>query len=73
MSLENERTCPECKGAALPIKIIDHAFMGDRQLDYAVAEADRIRWTGLFPIEGTIASYMCSGCGRVLLYGQKKA
>ena len=42
------------------------------ELEYTVPEAKRSIWTGLLPIEGKIAAYMCDGCGRVLLYGQPR-
>ena len=72
MSSEATKKCPECSGEMATIKLIDHAFMGDRQLDYAVGEAQRSTWTALFPVEGMVSPYMCADCGRITLYGRKK-
>ncbi len=72
MSTEADKKCPECGGEMALIKVIDHAFIGDRQLEYAVAEAKRSTWTALFPVEGMVSPYMCAHCGRITLYGQKK-
>ncbi len=63
-------TCPDCDRALTAIQLIDKKGMGitpNGVLEYAVSDAERSKWTGQFPVEGTVLAYMCDGCGRVLL------
>jgi hypothetical protein len=45
---------------------------GHCELGYTVPDAKRSVWTGFFPVEGTVAAFMCEGCGRILLYGKPR-
>jgi hypothetical protein len=36
---------------------------------YAARAAKRNKWTGEFPVEGNVLSFLCSRCGRIALYG----
>jgi hypothetical protein len=73
----NAKTCPDCARSMNAIRILDNTaknagFPVHTDLSYAVSEAKRSIWTGLFPVEGTVAAYMCGGCGRILLYGESR-
>ena len=65
------KTCPDCDRTLTAIQIIDKKGVGITPhgvLEYAVSEAKRNKWTGQFPVEGSLHAYMCDGCGRALLY-----
>lgn len=65
-----QRACPDCEAALQPIKLIDHTrSVIDAELSYTAGDA-RQGWFGGFPIAGTVRAMMCSGCGRILLYGE---
>jgi hypothetical protein len=62
--------CPDCGETLQPIKLIDHTrSVIDAELSYTAADA-RQGWFGGFPVAGTVCARMCSGCGRILLYGE---
>jgi uncharacterized OB-fold protein len=62
--------CFECGGQLQEVKLIDR---GDANVHtgtvYAAVEAKRNKWTGEFPVEGRVLSFLCSHCGRIALYG----
>jgi hypothetical protein len=41
------------------------------RIEYARPDAKRNFWTGRYPAEGTVSAFLCDGCGRVLLYGNR--
>jgi hypothetical protein len=54
-----------------PIKLIDHTRSTiDAELSYTAADAQQ-GWFGGFPVAGTVSAWMCSECGRILLYGER--
>ena len=76
MANEVSRTCVECKGAMSPIIIMDMAPGMTRRvvtgpLQYRLPD-DRVSfWTGRFPTAGVVRSFLCAGCGRIALYGDR--
>ena len=70
MSARRE-TCPDCDRTLTAIQVIDKKGIGITPhgvLEYAVSEAKRSKWTGQFPVQGSVHAHMCDDCGRVLLY-----
>jgi hypothetical protein len=62
--------CFECGGQLQEVKLIDRADGNAHTTTvYAAQEAKRSKWTGEFPVEGRVLSFLCSGCGRIALYG----
>jgi hypothetical protein len=70
------KKCPDCGRPMKAIKLLDNAMYGARpaqgDLTYAVPEAKRSSWTGLFPADGRVTACMCDGRGRILLYGEPR-
>lgn len=65
--------CPDCRCALSPIRLVnDMATQGHGSgLVYVHSEAKRNLWSGKFPVQGTVEAFMCSDCGRVLLYATR--
>ena len=69
MTHEPTRTCPDCSQPLQPIAIVDRGDLDSQKpLQYRAADAKRGWFTG-YPIAGNVEALMCSGCGRILLYG----
>ncbi len=77
MKDEGLRTCAECQGRMSPIIVMDklhvnstkHRYTGS--LEYRLPDDRLSFWTGKYPTAGTVAAFMCEGCGRIALYGGK--
>ena len=70
------RTCVECQGSMSPIVIMDVAPGVARRavagpLTYRLPDDTVSSWTGKYPTAGVVQGYMCAGCGRIALYGDK--
>ncbi len=70
------RTCVDCQGSMSPIVIMDVApGIGRRAvagpLTYRLPDDKVSFWTGRYPTAGVVQAYMCTGCGRIALYGSK--
>ena len=68
------KVCIECRGAMSPIIVMDkdrHGNFGPgpQPIEYRLPEDSRSFWTGTYPTAGQVRAYMCSGCGRIALYG----
>jgi hypothetical protein len=62
--------CFECGGQLQEVKLIDRAGNSAHAgTVYAAQESKRNKWTGEYPIEGRVLSFLCSHCGRIALYG----
>lgn len=65
------RTCIECRGAMVPIVVIDKSPAGGAPvLEYRQADDRRSFWSGRYPTAGPVESLMCGECGRIALYGR---
>ena len=70
------RTCVECQGSMSPIVIMDIAPGLARRavagpLTYRLPDDCVSFWTGKYPTSGVVQAYICAGCGRIALYGDK--
>lgn len=66
-----ERRCPDCSVELQPIILLDIAAHGQVSgICYTAIDAKRSAWTGLYPVKGTVNGFLCTECGRVLLYAQ---
>ncbi len=65
--LEPMTTCSGCGGSLRQIWIVDKKLSIHEPLEYTGAASERSSWNGRYPIEGQIASMMCTSCGLVLL------
>ncbi len=73
MAPEEPVPCPHCGAPMAPIFIVDKAdHMRHEALEYTLPSEKPSFWTGRFPIKGTVASIMCSGCGYIILKGVPK-
>jgi hypothetical protein len=65
-------SCPDCEAELHEIRLIDKFNVGTHRTDfhYAGIESKRSFWTGQFPVEGAVVAFLCSHCGRILLYGR---
>jgi hypothetical protein len=64
------RRCPDCQGDLQPICLIDRISDGrQRDLEYTAIDVQPDLWTGALPTEGRIEPFLCTTCGRILLYG----
>jgi hypothetical protein len=70
MSNETSRICVDCDGAMSPIVIMDKNYHAITQLEYRQPDDRRSFWTGKYPTAGEVQAFMCSGCGRIELYGR---
>ena len=77
MADELQRACVECQGAMSPIVIMDRQPGGFVSrfvagvLEYRMPD-DRVSfWTGQYPTAGVVRAFLCAGCGRIALYGDK--
>ena len=77
MNDETLRTCAECQGRMSPIIIMDKLraipteHRSASSLEYRLPD-DRINfWTSKYPTAGLVRAFMCEGCGRITLYGDK--
>ena len=68
----NKKKCVDCGQSMKQIQMIVKTKMGHKHMEYADAESGQSFWTAKFPVEGSIASYMCEQCGRITLYGEPK-
>ena len=67
-----QRICPDCATELASIRLLDNVgSMGYAEgLAYTRSAGKRNLWSGRFPDMGTIHAWMCSHCGRVLLYAE---
>ena len=76
MADEASRTCADCQGSMSPIIIMDkyrHGLTEHRDtkpLEYRLPDDRLSFWTGKYPTAGEVRAFMCSGCGRIALYGR---
>jgi predicted RNA-binding Zn-ribbon protein involved in translation (DUF1610 family) len=71
------RKCPDCGGEMTQIKLFGRSWenpLSGVALDadvgfYTDVEADRGTFTGKFKPKGTVESFLCSSCGRVVMFG----
>ena len=69
-----DKTCRDCGQDLAQIRVIDKGhFSAHNDLEYALAESKRGIWTGQFPVEGKVVSFMCPECGRITHYGVPKS
>jgi hypothetical protein len=67
-------TCPDCNSPLERIRVLEQTGSswtrraGQSELTYAAGDAQASWVTGVIPVEGVIRSWVCTGCGRVLLY-----
>jgi hypothetical protein len=62
--------CFECGGQLQEIKLIDKADHGAHtNVVYVAPDAKLNKWTGTYPVEGRVLSFLCSRCGRIALHG----
>ncbi|MDB5336988.1 MAG: hypothetical protein JWN70_2607 [Planctomycetaceae bacterium] len=61
--------CTDCGGTMQEIKLIAKGYNYSADLAYAAIDAKRSFWKGTLPLEGTVRSYMCSGCSLIKTYG----
>jgi hypothetical protein len=75
MADEHSRKCPECDGAMAPIQLHDkvHRTGSHEEVEYSLPGDRPSFWLGIYPAAGTVAAFMCGGCGRINLYGVPKA
>jgi hypothetical protein len=74
------KTCPDCKGELLPIKLFGRGWenpltgvAADSELVYyAPTGAERSGFSGMYKPEGTVGAFLCHTCGRIFLYGNPK-
>ncbi len=76
MTENMEHECPECASELQEIVIIDRSRLNefrsaDGVLSYTSVDAKPSIWTGSIPAEGSVASYVCTKCGRIVLYARK--
>lgn len=64
--------CPDCGEPMGGIKLIDatHGHGSHVPLEYAALDAKRTLWWKAYPAQGTVEGLLCSGCGRIFLYGR---
>jgi hypothetical protein len=70
---EASRKCLDCDGPMSEIKIIDKqgATAEAAGLEYAATDAERGFWSGAYPKDGKISTYLCQECGAVRMFGRK--
>ncbi len=62
--------CTDCGGAMQEIKLVAKGFrIWIPLIEYAAIDTQPSYWTGAIRPEGTVHSYMCSGCGLIKTYG----
>lgn len=54
------------------IKLIDHSFEPDHELEYAAGNAQRGWFFARFPAAGKVRARMCPSCGRIVLYAEPR-
>ena len=64
--------CSECRSRMEQIEIMDkgHLDIPSRHMEYRAMDGKK-SWAGIYKATGVVESYMCTSCGRILLYGKK--
>ena len=75
---DRQRACPDCDGALEPIRLIDAttgSWDGEGaahiELSFAASDATRSFFSGKIPRLGVVKGFICTVCGRILLYGEE--
>lgn len=64
---QSGKSCPECSAEMAPVYLIDRGHGNSHKgLEYAAEEG---WWPFRLPSAGKVHAFMCSECGRILLYG----
>jgi hypothetical protein len=76
MADDAQRTCVECQGTMAPIVIMDKSPGVARRLvfgplEYRLPDDQVSFWTGRYPTAGVVRAFLCAGCGRIALYGDR--
>ena len=69
MSDEATRKCVECEGIMSPVVVMDRNYRNVQQLAYRQLDDKVSFWTGQYATAGPVLAFMCTGCGRIALYG----
>jgi hypothetical protein len=76
-SIAPPTTCPDCNSPLERIQVLEQTRAGwpprRAELTYAAGDAQASWIQGGRPVEGVIRSWVCTGCGRVLLYAVPSA
>lgn len=68
---EQETTCPDCQSEMRPIKLISTGeFSSQKEVGYAVGDAEKTWFLGRYPKQGKVRAEMCRSCGRITLHGE---
>lgn len=68
------RPCPDCQSEMTQIALYDktHGNGQHKPIDYGPPGGQRSFFFGKYPVDGTLAGYICGHCQRVVLYGIPK-
>ena len=79
MLWENRTECPDCEALLSDIKLVDatgramDSGISHVELSFASPLASQSAYTGTIPVAGTVKGKLCSGCGRIFLYTDKRS
>lgn len=78
MTWIDKTECPDCEGDLQNIKLIDATDrsmgggVGHVELQYAARGSVASHYSGTITSDGIVKGKLCTSCGRIFLYGDKR-
>ena len=73
---EKLKSCPDCEGSLVAIKLLDETIRGGMigfrhhgPLAFALETTERKAYLGQFETGGVVKGFLCSDCSRMFFYG----
>lgn len=72
MTTDESKKCSDCQSAMASVIVMDKVLAGNAAVDlqYRMPDDQPSFWTNRYPTAGPVKAYMCSGCGRIYMYGE---